>query len=89
MWSPGSAVAIVEADDRVILLDLASIDALPVVLAGTALSIWRAVVRGGDRIAVIEEVASSYGVSPHDVAHDVERFASELVAAGLLRLEGG
>ncbi|NQX03964.1 PqqD family protein [Rathayibacter sp. VKM Ac-2856] len=85
MWNLGTSIAVVESADRVVLLDLEAVGALPVVLAGTAQSIFRIALRSTDRATLVADVAAHYGVAPPAVRDDVDHFIAHLVTAGYLR----
>ena len=80
-----SELAVVERDDHAVILDLRRLDAPdPIHLDGTALEIWRAIDGTRDRAAIVEAVASAYGVDSADVEVDVAAFLDDLERRGLI-----
>ena len=75
-------VAWVEDDGAVYLARVP--EGPPLVLDGSGVLIWRALVAGGTVAEVRARVAADAGVSPEVVADDVTAFVARLVSGGLV-----
>jgi glycosyltransferase involved in cell wall biosynthesis len=58
-----------------------------IVLDSVADVIWRAIVDGASRDALIASIGADYNVSPATAAADLDEFVDELVASGVVHLE--
>jgi hypothetical protein len=77
-----SGVIHARLDDEVIVIDLEH--GMYYALVGTAADIWTSFTRGAPVDAVAATLASGYAASLEEVRADVNRFTSQLKAAGLL-----
>ncbi len=57
----------------------------PLVLRGSAVTVWTAASQGGSLEAIVARVAKQVGVTAADIEADVLGFLDELVAWGLLQ----
>jgi len=84
-WRRSPDVALVEHDDRVVLLDLADpVSARPLVLEGPAVAVWRALRQPGTSREVAGRVAADVGLPAAEVEGDVATFLAELASHGLV-----
>ena len=84
-WRRSPDVAVVEHDDRVVLLALADpATARPLVLEGPAVAVWRALAEPGTTGEVAGRVAADVGLPAADVEGDVATFLTELAGHGLV-----
>ncbi|NQX35527.1 PqqD family protein [Herbiconiux sp. VKM Ac-2851] len=80
-----------DAAERIAVLDLAEIGAVPFVLEGSAAAIWIAVDEHGSEGAdgVLTAVAERFGLEPAEVGGDVRAFLAELVERRLIESSAG
>ena len=77
-------LAVVEAEDRISVLDLAALERPPVILEGTAMEIWRLLDGGLDESGLVATLASAYGVGDGAVEADVSAFLKTMSDLDLL-----
>lgn len=82
-------LAWVDDDERVVVVRLADPAADPLVLAGSAAVVWRAIGDGPGRRSeeVVAEVAAAYDLDPDVVADDVRSLLHDALGWGILRAE--
>lgn len=83
-WQHGPDVAYVQAEARVVALDLIHAPDLPQVLSPSAAAVWQAIDGQRSDDAIVAEVADAYGVTPEAIAADVRQFLADLAATGLI-----
>ena len=84
MWRHRADLAVVDSDDRVVVLDLHQLAVPPRILEGSAAEIWRTLDGVRPTSTVVTEVGRSFGVEPSDVEADVVAFLGSLASAGLI-----
>ncbi|MBF4463519.1 MULTISPECIES: PqqD family peptide modification chaperone [unclassified Rathayibacter] len=84
LYRQAPAVAEVEHDDRVVLLDLARSRANPLVLSSSAANVWSALWRPLRLADLISDLAEQYGVDEVAISRDVEAFLEHLVGLGIV-----
>lgn len=87
-WRRASDIAVVDHEDRVVALNLTRPADPPVVLEGTAATIWHLMDQDGHEEALIAAVARAFGQYEVDVAADVHAFLSHLRSLGLVTTSG-
>ena len=88
VWRRSADIAVVEHDDRVVVLNLDDIAAAPVVLEGTAAIIWHLLEGEDSEVRLVGEVARAFQVHPADVRADVHAFLLQLNDLGLVTRSG-
>lgn len=83
-WQHGPQVAHVQAENRVVALDLVHAPDAPQVLSPSAAAVWQAIDGQRSDEAIVAEVADAYGVAPEEIAADVRQFLADLAASGLI-----
>lgn len=84
VWRRSPDVAVVDREDRVVALDLNELSAPPVVLEGTAATLWHLLDDVDTEAALVDAVARTYGVPPSSVGTHVHGFLVELSRLGLV-----
>jgi hypothetical protein len=84
VWRVSSGVAFVQSPDggRVAVLNLA--EDVPVILVGTAASVWNGLDGFRNEADLIETLAHDYGTSSSAIQNDVMRLIHELSSAGMI-----
>lgn len=88
VWRRSGDIAAVEQDDRVVALDLSSPAAPPVVLEGTAATIWHLLAEEDSEVRLVGLVARAFRVHPIGVRADVHAFLLHLNDLGLVTRSG-
>jgi hypothetical protein len=83
-WRRSADVAVVEHDDRVVLLDLSDPAAAPVVLDGTAAVLWRLLEDVDTEARLAGAVAREFQVHPSSVRGDIHDFLLQIQSLGLV-----
>ena len=86
-WRRGDDVAVSSGPDAVTVLDLGSVQAVPVTLTGTALTIWSAVDGQSTTEQIVTATARFYDLPALEVRAEVARFLDTLRESGLLVAE--
>lgn len=90
VWVQSDSLAQVPSEGRVAMIDLDRLADPPMVLEGTAASIWAAIDGRRTVAEVVEAVAEEYALLPDDIRADVEAFVADLAQRGLVRpVQGG
>ena len=86
VWRVSSDVAVVQSPDgdRVAVLHLAQ--DVPVILAGTAASVWNGLDGIRTEAALLESLAHNYGTESSAIQEDVMRLIQDLCRAGMVTL---
>lgn len=84
VWHRSADVAVVDHEDRVVALNLNELFAPPVVLEGTAATIWHLLDDVDTEDALVDAVARTYDVPPSSVGTHVHSFLVELSRLGLV-----
>ena len=79
-----AGLAVVDGDERAVILDLDRPAEAPVVLTGSGRAVWDALEHPRTVAAVVAEIAACYGEAPGTVEPSVLGFLDELVGRGLL-----
>ncbi|WP_166649600.1 MULTISPECIES: PqqD family protein [unclassified Rathayibacter] len=79
----GATIAYVDAEDRVLVLDVAKEEAISE-FTDSALSIWREALAAPSFEELVAAVAAIYDVSEHLIRSDCKRFLEHLLAEGVL-----
>ena len=87
-WQRSADVAVIDHDDRVVALNLENPAAPPVVLEGTAATIWHLLDEAGTEIQLVGAVARAFNVHPATVRADVHAFLLHLSELGLASRSG-
>jgi hypothetical protein len=77
-------LAIVTAEDRLLILPLERRDPRPIVLSGASVHIWSAVDGERSLDQIVELLAEEFAIEPSDIESDVRDCFDELGALGLL-----
>jgi hypothetical protein len=85
VWAQSGSLAQVPSEGRVAMIDLDRLADPPMVLEGTAASIWAAIDGHRTVAEVVDVVAGEYSLPPDDIRADVEAFVADLAARGLVR----
>jgi Coenzyme PQQ synthesis protein D (PqqD) len=83
-WRHAEEISLVEGVDRVAIVTLTRLEDRPLVLTGTAASIWAAVDGARDDDAVASEVAARYDVPVEQIRTDVLTFLQHLASCQLI-----
>ena len=87
-WRRSADVAVVDHEDRVVALDLNNPSAPPVVLEGTAATIWHLLDAADTEVALVGAVARTFDVHPATIRADVHAFLLQLNDLGLVTRSG-
>ncbi|GAB3855697.1 hypothetical protein GCM10028801_11720 [Nocardioides maradonensis] len=79
-----AAVAVSMTGDRVTLLDLDRLELPPLVLEGSAASVWRAIDGVSSVDAICDDLADAYELPVSTISADVVALLEDLVGRGLL-----
>lgn len=71
-----------EVGDDVVALDDRAVNYVST--NGTGGRLWKALVDGATRDALIQDLVDAYGIDAKQAGDDVDRFLADLTAAGLL-----
>ena len=88
-WRRSADVAVVDHEDRVVALDLNHPSAPPVVLEGTAATIWHLLADADTEARLVAAVAETFNIDPAAVREDVHAFLLQLNDLGLVTRSGG
>lgn len=88
VWTQSPTIAQVPSQGRVAMIDLDRLGDPPMVLEGTAASIWAAIDGHRSVAQVVDVVAAEYALPAEDIRADVEAFVADLAARGLVRPAG-
>jgi len=83
-WVPKDELAVVMTEDRTVIQDLDQLDLPPLVLEGTARSVWGSLDGGRTTDEISQAVAAEYGVTPETIVDGVASFLRELSLAGII-----
>lgn len=72
------STAVVEGNDRVVVLELEHVGSRPIVLEGTAFTIWNEIDGSSDTDAIVLRLSDDLGFPPDQIRPDVERFLTRL-----------
>jgi hypothetical protein len=84
IWRRSADVAVVDHEDRVVALNLNEPSAPPVVLEGTAATIWHLLDDFDTEEALVHAVARTYDVHPSSVGPHIHRFLLQVNHLGLV-----
>jgi hypothetical protein len=87
-WRRSEDIAVVEHDDRVVVLNLDDLGSAPVVLEGTAAVIWRLLDQADTEATLVAAVAEAFDIVPANVREDVHAFLRHLNDLGLVTRSG-
>lgn len=79
-----SQVAWAQAEDGIVVVDLASASPRPVALAGTSAFFWDLLAEPRSFGEMLDAASEAFGVAPTDIADDVHAFLVELETDGLI-----
>ncbi|MCS5716771.1 PqqD family protein [Herbiconiux sp. CPCC 205763] len=83
-WRLRSDVAVVAHDERVTVLALEPVDAVPLELAGPGLEIWALVDGQRDLAEIVGRLGDKFGIGAEALLPDVVKFMEQLEAASIL-----
>lgn len=84
-WIPSPDVAWVDADSHVVLVDLGQLDSTgPLILAGSAAAIWRALIRQRDEDSILRAAAAEFGTDIEIIRLETQEFLAELKDQNLI-----
>lgn len=84
VWAHSSEVAVVASEGRVAMVDLARLEAPPMVLNDTGAQIWQAVDGRRTTDQVVAHVAAEAGLQPDEIREHVAAFLDSLVELGVV-----
>ncbi|GAB7002831.1 hypothetical protein JCM18899A_03020 [Nocardioides sp. AN3] len=84
VWRRPDGLAVVEGDQRTVILDLSAPERPPFVLTGAGTAIWAAVDGTRSASEIVSTVAAEHGLEDGAVDHDVRAFLADLAARGLV-----
>jgi hypothetical protein len=87
-WRRAEDIAVVEREDRVVVLNLDDLASPPVVLEGTAATIWRLLDQADTEATLVAAVAEAFDLVPATVREDVHAFLRHLNDLGLVTRSG-
>lgn len=83
VWSHADEIAVVDNDERIVILALDRPDEPPVVLSGSAARIWRCIDGGCTEEQLAARVSETYAVERDRIRAEVEAFLAELQGLGV------
>jgi hypothetical protein len=84
IWAHSSEVAVVAGEGRVAMVDLAHLEAPPMVLNDTGAQIWHAIDGRRTTDQVVAHVAGEAGLEPDEIREHVAAFLDSLVELGVV-----
>jgi hypothetical protein len=75
---------VVASEGRVAMVDLARLEAPPMVLNDTGAEVWHAIDGSRTTEQVVEHVAAEAGLEPDEIREHVEAFVGSLVELGVV-----
>ena len=85
VWQRSPALAVIESEDRVAVVDLDRPGAPPRILEGSAAMVWAAIDGTRTTAQVVDEVTGSHAGPAAALEAGVLSFLSDLADAGLIR----
>ncbi|MGH3332593.1 MAG: PqqD family protein [Nocardioidaceae bacterium] len=82
-WQQADDIAVVDNDERVVILALGRPGEPPVVLSGSGARIWRCLDASCSQEQLVDRVAETYAVERDRIRAEVESFLAELQGLGV------
>lgn len=84
-WLPSPHVCFVDDGERVVLLDLSDPrSAHPMLLRGSAASVWRIIANGASTSQVVTAMTDEYVGAVQEISEDIDRTLGKLRVANLI-----